>query len=122
MARIEMAEVRRAVGSYDARELAHALAEVDRYNALAAMYPVDGPHDHDRTTDAASALSALVRFLNYATRTTGGTPHPGTLDRIVAHVEAPPAGCSRRPARWPSVLTSSPQRLGSPATAWPTRT
>lgn len=92
MARIDMAEVRAALGYYNRRDLAEAIADVDRTALLDAMYPVDGPHDHDHTTDAAYALSSLVRYLNLATRTVTGTPHLHTLDRVVAHIEAAAGG------------------------------
>lgn len=92
MARIDMAELRAALSSYDYRDLAQAIADVDRRDLLDAMYPVDGPHDHDRTFDAAAGISTLVRYLNYATMAADGTPHPGTLDRIVAHIEAAAGG------------------------------
>lgn len=92
MARIDMAELRAALGRFDHRDLTHALGDVDPTDVLAALFPVDDSHDADRTVAAATAVAALVRHLNYATRGAHGTPDPQTLDRIVAHLEAAAAG------------------------------
>jgi len=44
--------------------------DLDRSAELAAIWPYDGPHSTKKVTDAAQAISALVRYINNATSTT----------------------------------------------------
>lgn len=45
--------------------------DLDRQAELAAIWPYDGPHSTKKVTDAAHAISALVRYINNATSTGG---------------------------------------------------
>lgn len=45
--------------------------DLDRLADLAAIWPYDGPHSTKTVTDAARAISALVRYINNATTTRG---------------------------------------------------
>lgn len=45
--------------------------DLDRLAELAAIWPYDGPHSTKTVTDAADAISVLVRYINNATSMAG---------------------------------------------------
>lgn len=49
---------------------------------------IDGPHDDDTATDAASSLSELVRYLNHATIRHTPWPWAATTHRVVGGLSA----------------------------------
>lgn len=58
--------------------------ERDRLAELAAIWPYDGPHSAATVTDAARAISELVRYINNATSTAVNYPYMSKI-AIVAN-------------------------------------
>lgn len=80
---------------------------------IEALFPYDGPHTPDRVRAAAEAVSALVRYLNNATRRGDSIRQPSDLAQIVGYLSGATAGLpqtlsqlaqhARRIARWADV-------------------
>ncbi len=63
--------------------------DVDRF--IGEQWPLDGPYSADQTTTAASTMSELVRYLNYATtgrRARDAMPGPATAYDLVGYLHA----------------------------------
>ena len=58
----------------------------NRAEQVAALFPVDGPYSGEATSEAARALAALVRYLNYATAARVGVPDFGPLYDVLGSV------------------------------------
>jgi hypothetical protein len=61
----------------------------DRTVAIERTWPYDGPHSAESVTDAARAVSALVRYLNNATGPNGrNLPYASNVGEVVSSIKA----------------------------------
>jgi hypothetical protein len=65
---------------------------------------IDGPHDDDTATDAASSLSELVRYLNHATIGRNPWPWAATTYRVVGGLSATVHGMEQLARQLANVL------------------
>jgi hypothetical protein len=64
------------------------VSERDLPEVIAERLPYNGPHSAETVTDAAQAVSALVRYLTNATRTRAALPDAATVDDVLGSVES----------------------------------
>lgn len=73
-------------------------------DAIADLWPVDGPFSLEHTQSAARVIAELTRYLAYATMSAAGTPNPGTVSVVLGNL-------SETLARMPQVLTQLHRRF-----------
>jgi hypothetical protein len=64
------------------------MSETRLVDVLGNYCHIDGPHNDDTATDASSALSELVRYLNHATIGRNPWPWAATTHRVVGGLSA----------------------------------
>lgn len=64
------------------------MTETRLVDVLGDYCHIDGPHDDDTATDAASSLGELVRYLNHATIGRNPWPWAATTHRVVGGLSA----------------------------------
>lgn len=62
----------------------HELFDVEA--VLGEFWPLNGPYGEDETRNAGSAISELVRYLNYATQHHSGVPYPSVAGSVASRV------------------------------------
>jgi hypothetical protein len=102
--------------------------DASRLDKVEEIFPYAGPHDADTVTEAAGAISHLVRYLNNATRQHTTLPYAGTVDEVMDSLASATHGMDQLLKQLATALTAhrdhgqlyddaDPDRSAGPATA-----